>query len=190
MTGPRRSDAGRRALPIRALCAALLLAWSAVRASAAYPEYAVKAALLVEIARFVTWPEASLGPPDAPFVVGTIGRDPMGSEVGAVAPKLVVHGRPVEVRSFAAPSEVGACHVLWIAASERNDLTAVLARTEGRPILTLSDEPGSVERGVHVTLVPKDGRIGFQVNAAAAERSGLRLSSDLLRLATVVEGRP
>ena len=35
-----------------------------------------------------------------------------------------------------------------------------------------------------------DGRVTFDVNLASAERSGLRISSQLLRVARVVEAQP
>ena len=47
-----------------------------------------------------------------------------------------------------------------------------------------------VDDGGIVRLRSVDGRIRFDIDVAAAQRAGLRVSSQLLQLALTVRGRP
>lgn len=59
----------------------------------------------------------------------------------------------------------------------------------GLPILTVTDE---VENRAHgggiINLVSEAGKIRFQVNMQAARRLGLKIGSQLLKLAKIVDG--
>ena len=53
-------------------------------------------------------------------------------------------------------------------------------------VLTVSDIDRFARRGGVIGLVLEGDRIRFEVNLKAAERAQLRLSSDLLKLASIV----
>ena len=53
----------------------------------------------------------------------------------------------------------------------------------GRPMLTISDQPGFVDRGGMIEMKLVAGRTRFDINLAAARAAGLNLSSQLLQLA-------
>ena len=54
-------------------------------------------------------------------------------------------------------------------------------------VLTVSDTNGFAHQGVIINLIKVDNKIRFEINPAAAERAGLKISSHLLRLARIVE---
>jgi hypothetical protein len=53
-------------------------------------------------------------------------------------------------------------------------------------VLTISDGKGFAEAGGMIELYVEEGRMRFAINMGATERSGLHLSSRLLRLAKVI----
>lgn len=175
---------------LRLAVAALTLA--AVPAGPASPqpaEYEVKAEFLERFTRFVEWPSGSSATdPDTPFVIGVLGRDPFGSLLDDLASSRKIKGKPVRVRRLTRAEEAGACDLLFIASSEEPRLRGVLSVTGDRPILTVADTPGFAEAGVLINLFAEGERVGFEVNEPAVRRSGLRVSSRLLRLARLVEG--
>jgi hypothetical protein len=63
-----------------------------------------------------------------------------------------------------------------------------MARFASLPTLTVGDYPEFLNEGGVVYLRMVGGRVRFEVNVAAARRSGLHLSSQLLRLAMAVHG--
>jgi hypothetical protein len=56
------------------------------------------------------------------------------------------------------------------------------------PILTVGDDSRFLDEGGDIQLKIVAGRVRFEVNAAAASRVGLKISSQLLQLALAVRG--
>ncbi len=57
-----------------------------------------------------------------------------------------------------------------------------------QPVLTVGESSRFLDDGGVISLQVIDRRVRFEVSATAAERIGLRLSSQLLRLAVRVRG--
>jgi len=68
--------------------------------------------------------------------------------------------------------------------------TQLLAALRGAPVLTVGDGARFAELGGVAQLVLEQDRMRFAVNVAAAERAGVRLSSKLLSLASIVKDKP
>jgi hypothetical protein len=86
------------------------------------------------------------------------------------------------------PDGVYGCHVLFVAADSPFDHAELLAAAAPLPVLTVGDDPALLERGAILALRPVSGRLRFDANLDAADRAGLRLRSQLLRLAVNVRG--
>src|SRR5688572_24355544 len=59
---------------------AVLLA-SSLPAQTPNVEYRIKAAYLFNFAKFVSWPAENFTSPDAPIIIGILGKDPFGNEI-------------------------------------------------------------------------------------------------------------
>jgi hypothetical protein len=151
------------------------------------PEYEAKAEFLERFTRFIDWPAGSMSEdPQTPFVIGVLGRDPFGRYLDAVASSRRIKGKAIRVRRLESAEDATACHLLFVSGSESRELVRILARTEKRPILTVGDTPGYAAAGVLINLVTSEERITFEINEAAARKSGLAFSSKLLRIAKLV----
>jgi len=93
---------------------------------------------------------------------------------------------------------VGACLLAWATAAtelpptEAEIIDDVLAGSGWNPLLTVGDSAGFCRQGGAIGFFLEDGKVRFEINVAAAERRGLRVSSSLLRLARIIkdETRP
>jgi hypothetical protein len=101
-----------------------------------------------------------------------------------------IHGLPTVAKRVPKRDEATTCEVLFISSSEDDQLTGTLAALDKSSVLTVSDMPEFVKRGGMVQLVLDGKRVRFEVNLAAAERAGLNLSSELLKLAVMVRRAP
>jgi hypothetical protein len=179
----------RPALGLLAFLAGLGLAGAAPAAptsGAPVPEYEVKAAFLLNFARFVEWP-ARTGA--EPFVVSVLGQDPFGPVLDRAFEGAGGDGRKWEVRRIARVEGAGGTQILFISRSEAPRLAAVLASLRGTPVLTVSDIPDFAQRGGMIGLRLEDRRVRFDIDPAPASASGLRLSSQLLKLARIVSAK-
>jgi hypothetical protein len=176
-------------IAVFALVATLL---PASRAGAAQPslEYEVKAAFLYNFAKFVEWPPQAFAAEDAPLVFCVLGENPFEDKLGRVVNDRTANGRRIAVQPMPPAAETQGCHLVFVAAAEDERvarLVQTLHSSEGAPVLTVGESDRFAGAGGMIRLVIDDGRVRFDINAAAAEQSGLKLSSQLLKLAREVE---
>lgn len=143
----------------------------------------LKAAFLLNFARFTTWPDL---PASAPLTLCVFGDDRV---VGALAE--AVRGRTAEGRSLSAVrapggAEVHACQLLFLSAAAFPAAQSTLDSARGLPILTVSDAERFAQSTGMIELSVRGDRMQFAINVAAVERAKLRISSRLLALATIV----
>jgi hypothetical protein len=116
--------------------------------------FARRTALLIEqFTRYVEWPEAAL-PENGRFVLCLQGASDTAQELTNLALIRKFKRRATEVRRLRAGDDAGACHVLYLAGSEAARVPATLAALVGKPVLTVGDSVGFVERGVHFNFFP------------------------------------
>lgn len=167
----------------------LLVLLAAVPASAQAPEYDVKAAFLFNFVKFVEWPAEAFAGERAPVTICVFGEDPFGRVLDAVIQGERVGERALVVERLDSRDDFEACHVLFVSPSERDRMAQVLARVEGEPVLTVGDTEGFLRAGGIVNFILEGTKVRFVINQGTAERSGLRISSKLLRLAMMPGGR-
>jgi hypothetical protein len=195
MTAPIRS---RRRSSARRIILAVLLAicLAAIPCASAqgrpHPtEYQLKAQYLTDFGRFVKkWGNRPMPGPDESFDICVLGQDPFGPALDLSVRGENIGGAPLVVRRIAQPLDATGCRILFIAASEARELTAILGAIGTAPVLTVSDIPGFVRDGGIVEFVPDGNRVKFEINLAIAQRAGLSLSSDLLKVARIVRRTP
>ena len=183
------------ALLIGRLLAALLLATAtatyagaqAVFSPAAPTEYEVKAAFLYNFARFVEWP--SDAPRAEPFVIAILGRDPFGSVLDETVSGKAVAGRPIHVKRASRVDEVLDAQIVFVAASENKDVQAILRALDRPGVLTVGEVEGFAEQGGAINFTVQSRRVRFEINPTQAEQAHLKMSSQLLKLATLVAPR-
>ena len=79
------------------------------------------------------------------------------------------------------------CKIVFVSPSEHNRLNEVLDNLDKEPVLTVSDQDGFTDKGGMINLRVVKNKVRFEINIAAVNRAGLRISAKLLRLATLVE---
>ncbi len=176
-----RTQGVRRTLR-RWLVLPLLLLLAAGHAFAA-GEYEVKAAHLPKFASYIQWPASAQ--PTGTLVIGLVGRDPSGGTIEQAINGASFGGRRVEVRRVAATDTTGLreCSILFIGASEEGRATEILRQVQGRPVVTVGETEDFAANGGMLQFILVDGQVRFIANPGAAERNGVKMDSNLLRLA-------
>jgi hypothetical protein len=154
--------------------------------NATVDEYQVKAAFVLNLARFVQWPTAAFDTTSTPLTVCVVGADPFGSALDQMLRGRTVFGRAVAVRRGVDPADNAGCHVLYLPSSEEPRLVELLAHTKATSLLTVAEVRRFTERGGIIGLLIEDRRVRFEVNVEAAERAGLRIDARVLTLASAI----
>ena len=182
-----RSDRAQRLFwpKIPALMALLLglFGLGAVRGQTTSPEYHLKAVFLYNFVQFTEWPTNAFSSTNSPVVIGVLGDDPFGSSLEETVRNETTHGRRVAVQRYRRVEDIQECHVLFISRSETRKTGEILARLESRNILTVGETESFAESGGMIGFVVEKNKVRFKINAPAARRVNLTLSSKLLRLA-------
>jgi hypothetical protein len=141
-------------------------------------EYELKAAFLYNFAKFVDWPDTALG--GDVFCIGIVGSDPFGTHIDAMLRDKTVHDRRLVIRRFATPDDAASCQLLFFAGDGPD------ARAAGSGVLTVVEAPDVKAAGAVIGFAMDGNKLRFVVDAGAAERHGLKVSSQLLKLAVRV----
>ena len=153
--------------------------WQVTAADRATPlsDVKVRAAFLVNLAKFVRWPEAS-----GPLIVGVAGDDALAAALVQGVNGRLIEGRALHVRIILPSEDPDGCDVLYIGNLNDREASTLLARTRG-PILTVGATLRFLRDGGIVRIFIEGERMRFQVNHRQAADAGLQISSQLLSLA-------
>ncbi len=166
----------------------LLLAWLAPCWAEGMSEGDVKSAYVLNFAKFVEWPAATVWN-DNKATLCVVGNNVLGGALVELDGRKA-GGRELRVVLHAnANDNLQGCHLVFIGESERRQAGAIIKALGESSILTISDTEDFAEKGGCIGLLYRENKIVFEVNLASSKKSGLRLPSQLLNLASHVFGR-
>jgi hypothetical protein len=143
-------------------------------------EYRVKAAFILNFARFIYWPADGYGDGGV-LIVGIVGDDPFGGSLDQLNGNTV-NGHPIVIRRLKAGDYLKTCQILFVSSSERNRLGKILESVKGGSVLTIGELPQFNQAGGIIKFVIQDDKVRFEINTGAAGQARLRISSKLLAL--------
>jgi len=150
-----------------------------------YTEYQVKAAFLPQFTKFVTWPSKMFDSSKSPIVIGILGKDHFGDYIDQLLKKGLIQNRKLEVKRFKTLKDLKPTHLLFISSSEKKNYKKIFAQIKGCNVLTVGDTDNFIDEGGMICFVNMDKKVRFKINIDAYKKAGLKISSNLLRLAVV-----
>lgn len=148
-------------------------------------EYQVKAAMVVNMSKYIEWPAEAFPRTGAPLQICSVGRGPFAAALEQYQGKTVL-GHPLSLRRLATGDEPSECNVLVVSGIEKRYLAGVLDQARRRGVLTVGDIPDFARFGGIIGLVENEGRVRFEINLKAAQQSRVKISSQLLKLAKLI----
>ncbi len=175
---------GLRTLQLLVLACTLVLAPRAF-AQAPPSDDAVKAAYLLKLRHYVEWP-AKAAPAEARTVIGIVGAD----EVSDYLLKMPAMRDPaksgVTVKRLRPGDQLPGVHILFIGDAVWSRVAPMVAQAHEQSILVVSESNGALAGGSVINFRLVDERIRFDISLESAEKSQLKLNSQLLSLALSV----
>ncbi|HVS54614.1 MAG TPA: YfiR family protein [Opitutaceae bacterium] len=168
----------------------LLLAGPTARAAegAVSKEYQLKAAFLYNFTKFVEWPAARFAEANSPIVIGVLGQNPFGGELEKITEGRTVNGRAIVVKVITTAEEASTVHLLFVPRGEETRLPAAVWQSV--PIVAVGESDSFAALGGTIMFTREADKIRFEINIAAAERSRLKISAQLQKLAIAVRRKP
>ena len=150
-------------------------------------EAQVKAAFIYNFARFVEWPPQSFASDDAPLTIGVMGGSPIADTLDQITKGKTIGGRRLAIKRLGSGDSPDGCHILFIGASEKARTGAILEKLRDSSVVTVGETGGFMRSGGVIGFVIENSKVAFEINAGAAKRKRLKISSQLLKLAKNVK---
>lgn len=152
-------------------------------------EYALKAAFIINFAKFTQWPAETFSDSAARLDLCVLG-DPLIRKVFTEIDGQKVDKRFMRVIFVAETGELPGCELLFVGrTTDRDTILQFMEAVAGQPVLTIGETADFARIGGVMNFIIDDGNLHFEVNPAAARQQKLTQSSRLLKLAAIVAGR-
>lgn len=173
----------------RLLLSLILLPGFISSASAQIEELPLKAMFLEAAVRFITWPidtaDNNHFKGGNTFTIGIFENDGISPHLKKAFIKKRGADNPVRFFLVENLSQIDSCDMLFIPSDKSKTVQAILERTKGRPVLTVSDVPELIEEGIILGIVMQNKKISCLINTLEADSSHFKISYHLLQKSRV-----
>lgn len=150
------------------------------------PEYDVKIGFIYNFAKFVEWPqEAYEKSPDA--LVLCFASDDPSADVFYKLEGKIIRGRKLKVVAYQEGACLAESQILFLATQDKEFIQQVLSLAKGHAVLTIGEIDGFTQWGGIINFFRENNRLRFKINIDAARQEGLKMSSQLLGSAQIVQ---
>jgi YfiR/HmsC-like len=141
-------------------------------ASAQTGDYKVHAMFVYNFIKYTEWPAgASQG------IVGVLNSADATAAIGKVGTGKM------QVKNIKITDDLNTCSVIFVPANSNNQLTRLLEKTNGKPVLVVTENADMTKKGACISFKLVQDKLKFQLNQEAIKASGLKISSSLTSLA-------
>jgi hypothetical protein len=144
-------------------------------------ERAVRAAYVYNLIKYVEWP-----PQEKNLTIALLGDAGTGDVISQLLNGRTREGQTLRVVQPVSVEELQRCSVVYVSGAPESEIRKILDKVKGRRILTVGESEGFARAGGMVALVNTGDHIQIEVNLEAAQAGGIRISSRVLGLATIV----
>lgn len=150
-------------------------------------EAKIKAAYLYKFIRYVQWPDAAFDGPDSPIVIGTVGADPVNQYLMAIAKHRSAGDRRLIYQSVTSANQAKKCHILFVSDNiDPATLGSILPSLRDEPVLLVGEHPSFLSTGGIISFYVVNNNIRLQLSLTSAAKHQLKISSQLAKLAQIV----
>lgn len=144
-------------------------------------EYQLKAAYLLNFARFVYWSEQSFLSADSAFSICVYGDNPFKDVVSSLLSKQI-NNRPIEIHFLEQAKVDRRCQIAFFPETAQTIFTSLKEQLPDH-VLTVSEYAGFCEEGGMIEFIQVDNKIRFEINLSSSTEKGIKYRSQLLEVA-------
>jgi hypothetical protein len=143
----------------------------------------LKAAFIYNFTKYIDW---DVGNDGREFMIGVIGTSPIMGALSEITRGNAVSNKRIVVKRINTPGEIRDCQLLFIPKESEYSLKRILEYA-GKGVLVVGEREGYATRGVAFNFVIVNDKLKFEANLKAIDLAGLKVSSQLLKLAIIVD---
>jgi hypothetical protein len=147
---------------------------------------ALKVAYIYNIGKFTRWPDSTWSNPSDPFQLCFYGDDQVIDNLVQLENKQI-NGHDIVLVEAQTENDYKGCNIFYIETTDRRRYRYLLSLIDQHSVLVVTDDSPFFMLGGLINLVETEQRLLFQVSTKQLADSQLKLSSKLLKLATLVD---
>lgn len=159
----------------------LLLLVTGVASGAEAKSSKLKAAYILNFARFVYWPDEIIQLSET-FNICIIGSKEIYSSFKTLTNKKIKN-RNIKIEYVTSYERSLACRILYISKTKKSGYVEIIKKTLGDVVLTVSDISGFYQKYGMIEFVSIKNKIKFKINVTRSLKSKIKYRSQLLEVA-------
>ncbi len=142
---------------------------------------------MINLAKFVSWPDATFGSEGDPYKYCLMGDDPFAGKLDEAMTDSQAKSRgfAIERLGLGDVEAAKSCHVVFLGVPSSEQATDVIDSLSGMPILTVGEADKFAQYGGMVGFIGEGRKVALAVNQKRLEDAGLKASSRLYRASTM-----
>jgi len=144
-------------------------------------EYQLKAAYLLNFARFIYWPEEKFATAEY-FNICVVGDNPFGDSLDQLSNKKIKN-KKIKITYQKEYIEENQCHIIYVGKTKDSAYKEVIRKIGNKTALTVSDLDGFTSNGGMIGFVRVKNKIKFEINVDKSIKSNIKYRSQLLEVA-------
>ena len=166
----------------RSVCGLMgVLAFAVSAQPAAQTADRIKAAYVYNFAKFVEM----AGADEKSIRLCVLGKDDLNGAMLSLNRRMA-QGREIMVRKDVPLDQIKDCAMAFVGDSDVRLLSTVARQLGNSQVLLVSDARQAMDLGAHLSLIFNEDRVEFDVNLLNLQKSNIKASSQMLKLARVV----
>jgi hypothetical protein len=164
----------------------ILLLWGGLMsfspANGQAKDYEVYGNIIYRFTKYVEWNHVQ-----DEFIIGVCQSDSAFEAIRKVTAGKQAGNRPIRVMKIYDLREAAGCAMLFITEEHSGSLSQINKIIQSKPVLVITESQGLASAGACINFAIADEKIKLEVNLRVINSRNLKISSELLRLSTVVE---
>ena len=147
-------------------------------------DYTYHSVFIYNFLKYVEWPApAGAG---SELVIAVVGSPDASATLQKLVAGKTAAGRKITVKSFTTAASLSSCQVVFLPTEASEQLAQVLAFAKEKAVLIITEKAGIGKKGSGINFVTVNNKIAFEVDRQQLQAAGLKVSSDLLKLAILI----
>lgn len=137
--------------------------------------------------KYIEWPNEKK---NGSFVIAVYGNSPIFREFNNFISTKKVGNQSISLKSTTSLDGLYDCNLVYVPLSESKNIKLISDALLNKPILIISEKPGSAKKGASINLFldeDDDYKTKFDLNKKLIEDKGLIISKQLIQMADKVE---
>jgi hypothetical protein len=143
-------------------------------------DYKFHSVFMYNFTKYIQWPSNYQS---GDFIIAVLGDSPIIEHLNKMAEGKTVGSQKFLIKKYSSVNDIQNCHILFIPSNKSNEFDKVQLKLEGLSTLLITEKDGLGHKGSGINFIIVDGEWKFELNKKSTEKSNLKVSTELARLA-------